>query len=127
VAGVGGVGGTQSLTIVTRGIALNQVGPANAPRLFTVELAVSIINGLIWASLLAVVVFFWFDNLGLAAVLACALLFNLMNGALVGTGLPLLLDRVGIDPAIAGGVLLVAATDILGFLIFLGLASALLL
>jgi magnesium transporter len=92
-----------------------------------VELAVSIINGLIWASLLAVVVFFWFDNLGLAAVLACALLFNLMNGALVGTGLPLLLDRVGIDPAIAGGVLLVAATDILGFLIFLGLASALLL
>jgi magnesium transporter len=82
---------------------------------------------LIWASILAVVVYFWFDNLGLAAVLAGALLFNLMNGALVGTGLPLLLDRVGIDPAIAGGVLLVAATDILGFLIFLGLATALLL
>jgi magnesium transporter len=86
-----------------------------------------VINGLIWASLLAVVVYFWFGSLGLAGVLAGALLFNLMNGAVVDTGLPLLLTRLGIDPAIAGGVLLVAATDILGFLIFLGLASALLL
>ena len=127
VAGVGGVGGTQSLTIVTRGLALDQIGPANAPRLFTSELAVSVINGLIWASILGCVVYFWFGNLGLAAVLAGALLFNLMNGAVVGTGLPLLLERFGIDPAIAGGVLLVAATDILGFLIFLGLATALLL
>ncbi|HSG66671.1 MAG TPA: magnesium transporter [Gammaproteobacteria bacterium] len=127
VAGFGGVGGTQSLTLVTRGLALGQVRSANAPRLLASEIVIAVINGVIWSLVVASLVYAWFGDLGLALVFAVALIFNLVNGAFFGTWLPLLLPKLGIDPAVAGGVLLIAATDVLGFAIFLGLATVVLL
>jgi magnesium transporter len=127
VAGVGGVGGTQSLTLVTRGLALGHVRSANAPRLLASEVAIAVINGVLWSAVVAVLVYFWSEDMGLALVFAAALILNMVNGAFFGTWLPLLLTKFDIDPAVAGGVLLIAATDVLGFAIFLGLATIVLL
>ncbi|MGV8935255.1 MAG: magnesium transporter [Gallionellaceae bacterium] len=127
VAGMGGVAGTQTMTIVTRGLALEQVVRGNALRLLYKELTVGIMNGLLWGALVATVAVFWFDNTTLGLVFASALFINLFVGALAGTLFPLLLHKLGIDPALAGGVLLIAATDVLGFTVFLGLATLILL
>ncbi len=127
VAGMGGVAGTQTMTIVTRGLALEQVVRGNALQLLYKELAVGLMNGLLWGALVASVAVFWFDNTSLGLVFALALIINLFVGALAGTMVPLILHRVGIDPALAGGVLLIAATDVLGFTVFLGLATLILL
>jgi magnesium transporter len=127
VASMGGVAGNQTLTLVTRGIALNQLGPGNAGRLFVREFSLGLVNGLFWALVVGVVAVLWFDNVRLALVFGAALLLNLLVGSTVGTLVPLALDRMGIDPALAGGVVLTATTDVLGFLIFLGLASYVLL
>ena len=127
VAGVGGVGGTQSLTLAMRGLALDQITPGNAGRLLRRELSVALVNGMFWSAVTATVVFFWFDDIGLALVFAAALVLNLVNGAFFGSWLPVVLPKLGIDPTVAGGVVLVAATDILGFTLFLGFAALLLL
>lgn len=127
VAGMGGVAGTQTLTIVTRGLALDQVVSANALRLLYKELAVGAMNGLLWGVLVATVAVFWFDNPTLGFVFALALVINLLIAALAGTLIPLLLHRLEIDPALAGGVMLIAATDVIGFSVFLGLATLALL
>ena len=127
VAGMGGVAGTQTMTIVTRGIALEQVVRSNALRLLYKELAVGAMNGLLWGALVATVAMLWFDNTTLGVVFALALFINLFIAALAGTLVPLLLHRLGIDPALAGGVLLIAATDVIGFTAFLGLATLILL
>lgn len=127
VAGMGGVAGTQTMTIVTRGLALEQVVRGNALRLLYKELTVGIMNGLLWGALVATVAVLWFDNANLGLVFALALIINLFVGALAGTLFPLLLHKLGIDPALAGGVLLIAATDVLGFTVFLGLATLILL
>lgn len=127
VAGMGGVAGTQTMTIVTRGLALEQIVWGNALRLLYKELSVGLMNGLLWGTLVASVAIFWFDNTTLGLVFALALIINLFIGALAGTLVPLMLHRLGIDPALAGGVLLIAATDVLGFTVFLGLATLILL
>ena len=127
VAGMGGVAGTQTMTIVTRGLALEQVVSSNALRLLYKELAVGVMNGILWGTLVACVAVFWFDNTTLGLVFALALIINLFVGALAGTLFPLLLHKLGIDPALAGGVLLIAATDVIGFTVFLGLATLILL
>ena len=127
VAGMGGVAGTQTMTIVTRGLALDQVVRSNALRLLYKELKVGLMNGLLWGALVAIVAVLWFDHPSLGLVFALALIINLFVGALAGTLFPLLLHRLGIDPALAGGVLLIAATDVLGFTVFLGLATLILL
>jgi magnesium transporter len=127
VASMGGVAGVQTLTLVTRAIALEQVARGNARRLLVKELSVSLVNGLFWALVVALVAGLWFNDLRLALVFAIALIINLLNGAMAGTLIPLLLNRIGIDPALAGGVMLVAATDVIGFFAFLGLASFFLL
>jgi magnesium transporter len=127
VASMGGVAGNQTLTLVTRGIALDQLGAGNAGRLFLREFSLGLVNGLFWALVVGVIAVLWFDNVQLALVFGAALLLNLLVGSTVGTLVPLALDRMGIDPALAGGVVLTATTDVLGFLIFLGLASYFLL
>ncbi|MDA3868365.1 MAG: magnesium transporter [Gammaproteobacteria bacterium] len=127
VASMGGVAGNQTLTLVTRGIALGQIGRSNARHLLFRELILSLLNGILWALVVAFVVVLWFDNLQLGIVFGSALIINLLMGALAGTLMPLILQRLSIDPALAGGVLLIAATDVVGFMSFLGLATLFLL
>lgn len=123
VATMGGVAGTQSLALVIRGLALDQVGRANARRLLLKELGISLVNGLLWALVVAGVAAAWFGNAQLALVFGLAMIINLITAALSGTLIPLMLDRIGIDPAVAGGVLLIAVTDVVGFASFLALAT----
>ncbi len=126
VASMGGVAGTQSLALVIRAMALHQVQPGTRWRLLRRELGVAGVNGLLWALVVAAVAMAWFGSAALAAVFAAAVLLNLMLGVLAGTTIPMLLTRLRIDPALAGGVVLVAATDAIGFGLFLGLGHVVL-
>lgn len=123
VASMGGVAGTQSLALVIRGIALDQVREENRWRLLKKELAVGAINGLLWALAVGLVVSLWFGNPKLSLVFGIALTINLLTGVASGTLIPLLLQRIHVDPALAGGVILVALTDAFGFFVFLGMAA----
>lgn len=123
VASMGGIAGSQTLTLVVRGMALGQISWANAWRFFTKELAVGMVNGLFWALVVGVVAGLWFDNMTLAWIIAVAMLVNLVTAAMVGTAIPLLLRRFSIDPALAGSVVLTTFTDVVGFMSFLGVAS----
>ncbi len=125
VASMGGVAGNQTLAIVIRGIALEQVGRANVRELLFKEVGVGLVNGILWAVVVTAVVAAWFGNVALALIFGLAIVINLINGALSGTLIPLVLSRIGIDPALAGGVLLTALTDVVGFASFLGLATLL--
>ena len=127
VASMGGVAGNQTLTLVTRGLALDQIGRRNARHLLLREIALGTLNGIFWAVVVASVAIFWFDDIQLGAIFGVALVVNLLTGAVAGTVIPLFLQRLGIDPALAGGVLLIAFTDVVGFASFLGLATILLL
>jgi magnesium transporter len=123
VASMGGIAGSQTLTLMIRGMATGQVGLGNARHLFSREFAISIINSLVWAAVLAVITFFWFKDWDIGIVIAMALTANLIAGALAGVIVPLILRRLSIDPAIAGGVVLTTVTDIVGYVSFLGLGS----
>jgi magnesium transporter len=123
VASMGGVAGNQTLTLVTRGIALEQIGKGNGGRLLLRELALGLLNGILWAVVVAGVAVLWFDDMRLGTVFGVALILNLLTGAIAGTLVPLGLQRLGVDPALAGGVVLTAATDVVGFFSFLGLAT----
>jgi len=123
VASMGGIAGNQTLTLVIRGIALGQVGRSNARRLLNKELLVGVVNGTIWALVVAGVVVVWFDDYLLGGIIAAAMVINLVVAALAGASIPLVLKRMGIDPALAGGVVLTTVTDVIGFLAFLGLAA----
>ncbi len=123
VASMGGIAGNQTLTLMIRGIALGQVSKGNARRLLNKEMLVGMLNGLIWALIISAIVILWFDDLLLGAIIAAAMMVNLVVAALAGATIPLLLKRFGIDPALAGGVVLTTVTDVVGFLSFLGLAA----
>lgn len=127
VASMGGVAGTQTLTLIVRGIALGQVGGANAMRLLSKEFLVGGMNGMLWALVVGLAAGVWFGNMMLALVIAAAMLVNLCAAALSGVVIPLMLKRLSIDPAIAGGVVLTTVTDVVGFLAFLGLGTIFLL
>lgn len=127
VASMGGIAGSQTLTLAIRGIALGQLSANNARWLVLKELAVGTINSLIWAAVVAVVAGIWFQSTDIAWLIAVAITINLVFAALTGALLPLGLEKIGIDPALAGGVLLTTVTDIVGFLAFLGLATLFLL
>ena len=127
VASMGGVAGTQTLTLIVRGIALGQVSATNAMRLLTKELLVGSANGLLWALVVGIAAGLWFGSVKLALVIAAAMLLTLGAGAIAGVTIPLLLRRLNIDPAIAGGVVLTTVTDVVGFLAFLGLGTLFLL
>ena len=127
VAGMGGIAGSQSLTISIRGLALGQISRKNARSLLLKELAVGLFNGALWAAVVAAVATLWFGNRGLGLIIGLAMIINLVIAALAGTAIPLVLKRMGIDPAIAGGVILITVTDVVGFMTFLGLATIFLL
>lgn len=127
VASMGGIAGSQTLTLVIRGLALGQVQKGNIRILLNREVGVSIVNGCLWAVVIALLAVAWFGDWGIGAVLGAAILINLLCAALAGLAIPLLLDRLGIDPALAGSVILTTVTDVIGFFAFLGLATVLLL
>ena len=123
VASMGGIAGTQTLTLVIRALALGQLNRANLGYLVNRELLVAVLNGLLLASLVSVVAAIAFSDLILGAVIALALVINMVVAAVSGALLPSTLNRLGIDPAIAGGVVLTTITDVTGFFVFLGLAT----
>jgi magnesium transporter len=127
VASMGGIAGSQTLTLTIRGLALDQIASSNVRWLMVKEIFVGILNGLIWAAVVAVVAYLWFQSGGIAAVIAAAMVINLLAAAASGVAIPLVLHRVGIDPALSGAVILTTVTDVVGFLSFLGLASLFLL
>ena len=127
VASMGGIAGSQTLTIVIRGLALGQIGESNARWLMFKELAVGALNGILWALVVAAIASAWFQDLNIGLVIAAALVLNLLAAALAGFSIPMILHRVGIDPALAGSVLLTTVTDVLGFMAFLGLGTLFLL
>ncbi|MEO7853833.1 MAG: magnesium transporter [Rubrivivax sp.] len=123
VASMGGIAGSQTLTLVIRGLALGQVQKGNLRLLLTRELGISAINGLLWATVISLLAVAWFGNWTLGLILGAAVLINLLCAALAGLSIPLLLHRLGIDPALAGSVILTTVTDVIGFFAFLGLAT----
>lgn len=127
VASMGGNAGSQTLALVIRGLALEQISQRNALRLLRKELRIGALNGLIWAIVIGLVVTYWFDNFMLGIVIGAAMIANLFFAAFAGLAVPIALRRLGIDPAIASSVFLTTVTDIMGFVIFLGLASLVLI
>ena len=127
VPSMGGVAGTQSLTIMTRAMALGQVDRANARSILHKELLVGVLNGFGWAIVVALVTMLWFNDWRLGAVIASALMINMVIAAGAGFAVPMTLKRLNIDPAIAGGVVLTTITDVVGYMTFLGLGAAFLL
>ena len=123
VANMGGVAGTQTLTLVIRGMALGHISPSNSRWLLIRELGVATINGVIWASLISVIAFIWYQDAGISYIIAGATMINLIIAALAGAYLPIFLRKINIDPALAGSVALTTVTDSIGFLAFLGLAQ----
>jgi len=127
VASMGGIAGSQTLTLVIRGLALGHVERGNAPVLLWKEFGIGALNGLVWALVVAALAIVWFGNWQIGGIIAVAILLNLLCAALAGVAIPLLLRRMGIDPALAGSVILTTVTDVVGFFAFLGLATLLLL
>lgn len=123
VASMGGIAGSQVLTLMIRGQALGHVERSNAGWLLNRELIVGAINGVIWALVVAVIAVLWFQDTTIGVIIACAIIINLVVAALAGTLLPIILKVWGIDPALAGSVLLTTITDVVGFFAFLGLAT----
>ncbi|RVU30678.1 MULTISPECIES: magnesium transporter [Neptunomonas] len=123
VASMGGIAGSQTLTLVIRGQALGHVERSNAGWLLNRELLVGGLNGILWAVVVSSVAIYWFQDTTIGMVIGMAIVINLVAGALAGTLLPLILKAWGIDPALAGSVLLTTITDVVGFLAFLGLAT----
>ncbi len=123
VASMGGNAGTQSLTVMVRRLALGDIDSENARHAVSKEIIVSIFNGLLFAVIMGVVTYFWFSNTTLGFVIAAAMVINLFIAGSFGAGIPLVLKRLNIDPAVGSTVLLTTATDVFGFLSFLGLAK----
>lgn len=123
VASMGGIAGSQSLTIIIRGIALGQIEGANAKLLLFRELIIGLINGLFWGLVTAIISLLWFGQMNLALIVVSAIFINLCCAALSGVLIPLLLKKLSIDPALAGSVILTTVTDVVGFMVLLGLAT----
>ena len=123
VASMGGVAATQTLTIVLRGLTLEQINTSNIKWLFKRELAVSIINGIVLSTLVAISTYLWFQDYTLAILIASALVINLISSVIAGILVPLILRKLNQDPAIGGSVVVTTVTDVVGFFSFLGLAT----
>ncbi len=124
---MGGISGSQTLTLVIRGQALGQINSNNARALLYKELSVSALNGFLWATIVCGFTYWWFGDLSIGMVLGCALIINLLCAAFAGLAIPLTLKKIGVDPALAGGVVLTTITDVIGLVAFLGLATFVLL
>ncbi len=123
VASMGGNAGTQTMTVTVRALATNKLGRANANRIINRETLVALLNGLFISCIMAMVAFLWFGSGKLGLVIALAMIVNLLAAGIAGILIPLTLDRMDLDPAPASGVLLTTVTDVVGFFVFLGLAS----
>jgi len=123
VASMGGIAGTQTLTVLVRGIALGQVGRNNQMWLINREVMIGLLNGALWAAVVAVAASLWFDDWNIGMIIAAAMVINLITAGFIGAVLPLLMVRLNIDPALAGSVVLTTVTDVVGFVSFLGLAT----
>ena len=127
VPSMGGVAGSPSLTIITRAIALGQINKANARSIFRREVLVGVLNGCGWAVIVAGVTYFWFGDWRIGAIIGAAMIINLVLAAVAGYSIPLILRRLRVDPALAGGVVLTTVTDVAGYMAFLGLDAIFLL
>lgn len=127
VASMGGIAGSQTLALVIRGLALNQIADANSKTLLLKEFLIGVLNGLLWAVVVAAIAMLWFHDFKLAYIIGLAMIANLICAGIAGVIIPILLRKVGIDPALAGGVVLTTITDVVGISAFLGLATWLLL
>ena len=127
VASMGGIAGSQTLTLVIRAQAIGQIGASNARPLLIKEILISLLNGLLWAAVVSLAVYLWFNHAYIALIIAIALMINLAVAAASGVIIPLILRRINIDPALAGGVILTTVTDVVGFVAFLGIATIILM
>jgi magnesium transporter len=123
VASMGGIAGSQTLTLIIRGLALGKVQDSNTRWLLWRELAVAVLNGIGWALVVALAVIAWFDDWRIGVIIGIALIVNLVVAAVSGVLIPVLLKRLRIDPALAGSVVLTTVTDVVGFMAFLGLGT----
>jgi len=123
VASMGGVAATQTLTIILRGLTLEQINSSNLKWLFKRELAVSILNGLILSVLVGITTYLWFNEITLSLLISFALIINLVSSVIAGVFVPIILRSLNQDPAISGSVVVTTVTDVIGFLSFLGLAT----
>ena len=123
VAGIGGNSGNQTTTMIVRGLALGQIASHNMQALLKKELGVSLLNGLIWGGVLGLIAFALYQNSTLSLVMTAAMTINLLLAAVMGVIIPLMMTRLGRDPAVGSSVLITAMTDSGGFFIFLGLAA----
>jgi magnesium transporter len=123
VAGMGGNAGSQTLTLVVRGMALGQISKNNLRWLISREFISGLLNGLLWGVIIGIISWLWFQNIKVSIIICCAITINLSMAVIVGAYLPVVLKSFGIDPALAGSILLTTITDVIGFFSFLGLAS----
>lgn len=123
VASMGGVAGSQTLTVVIRGMALGQIGRSNLSWLLSRELGSGILNALLWSLVMGAIAALWFGDSRIALIIVAAMVINLVTAAMAGAILPVALRAMRIDPALAGGVALTTVTDVVGFMSFLGLAA----
>jgi magnesium transporter len=127
VASMGGISGSQTLTLIIRGLALGQISDANKQAIVKKELKVGAINGILWATVIGVITFYWFENPMLSVTICIAILGNILVASLSGVWVPWVLTKFNIDPALSGAVILTTVTDIFGFIAFLGCGTLLLL
>jgi magnesium transporter len=127
VMSMGGIAGTQTLTLMIRGMATGQVSVSNTPALLRKEMAVGLLNGVLFSIVIAAIAMIWYNDVPLGLVMGAAILLNLLAGALAGALVPVVLKRMSIDPALAGGVVLTTVTDVIGIMAFIGLATFILL
>lgn len=127
VPSMGGVAGSQSLTIMTRAIALGQINRSNSRGILRKEVLVGVLNGCAWAVVVATLTYLWFGDWRIGAIIAAAMVINLVVAAGAGYGIPLILKKLHVDPALAGGVVLTTVTDVVGYMAFLGLGAIFLL
>lgn len=123
VASMGGIAGSQTLTLVIRAQALGQLGTGNTRALLTKEISIGLLNGILWALVVATVATLWFKDIHIGITIGVALVINLTVAALAGVLVPVILKKMNIDAALAGGVVLTTVTDVIGFMAFLGVAT----
>lgn len=123
VASMGGIAGTQTLTVLVRGIAMGQVVKNNRFWLINREVHIGLFNGILWAAVVAIAASLWFEDWNIGIIIAAAMVINLVTAAFIGAVLPIAMTRANIDPALGGGVVLTTVTDVVGFVSFLGLAT----
>jgi len=127
VASMGGIAGSQTLTLIIRGIALGQISRGNLGPLMIKELWVGGLNGVFWSAVIGGIAYVWFSDVMIGVVIAVAIALNILAAAVSGVLIPVILDKFKIDPALSGSVILTTVTDVVGFVTFLGLGTLLLL